>query len=386
MASKPKPMNFNGTNNDDTFVGGEGNDHINGKAGNDNLDGAGGKDKINGGKGNDMIAGGAGNDDLKGGDGNDNLYGGAGNDKIDGGKGDDTAYYSGNRSDYTFSFKKNGDGTITDNRANSPDGTDSLKNVEHLHFADGTYDVDTGNFYYQGTYTLPVQGINRDGHALLAGENPDAYRTLADGTKMNTEARSGAITTERTAGDDGNGALHLVTDNSGANGPNNGRLRVNDVYDSDNQFKLGDLHTLSFDYNVAASDRTDIIPTIRIKVDVDGNTATTNDQAELVFEYAYQGMGPVTKGSWQHVDLAAGDWIAWEGHNGHNHDGAGDFHRLSEWQSAAGAKPISGDGGLQLNADSTVIGWSIADGSYNGVNSMFIDHLKVGTVTYDFQV
>jgi hypothetical protein len=174
--ANPKPTNFKGTNDDDTFTGGAGNDHIDGKGGNDTLDGDGGKDHINGGKGNDVIAGGSGNDDLKGGDGNDTFNGGAGNDKIDGGKGTDTAVYSGNFADYTLSFDSHGDhhGTVTDNRAGSPDGSDSLKNVEFLKFADFTYSVNSNSTLtdHFGTVDALAQDPGHPGNMYFGTGNP----------------------------------------------------------------------------------------------------------------------------------------------------------------------------------------------------------------------
>ncbi len=72
---------------------------------------------------------------LAGGD--DKLTGGKGNDTLRGGAGIDTAVYSGNRSDYTISVSGNS-ATIVDNRSGSPDGTDTLIDMEKAQFADGT--------------------------------------------------------------------------------------------------------------------------------------------------------------------------------------------------------------------------------------------------------
>lgn len=88
------------------------------------IDGADGLD--------DLIYGFGGNDLISGGDGDDNIYGGAGA---------DTAIYSGNWSDYTIA--ENGDSyMIVDNRAGSPDGTDTVINVETFEFADGTVTIE----------------------------------------------------------------------------------------------------------------------------------------------------------------------------------------------------------------------------------------------------
>ncbi len=122
----------------DTVLAGEGDDEIDGGSGNDTLSGEDGDDLIDGGSGNDILVGGDGLDILNGGSGNDTLTGGAGNDVIDGGSGNDTVVLTGNRSDYKVSFT-NGVYTITDTRSGSPDGTDSVINVENFTFADGTF-------------------------------------------------------------------------------------------------------------------------------------------------------------------------------------------------------------------------------------------------------
>ena len=89
----------------------------------------------------DSIEGGLGNDTLSGGAGNDTITGGAGNDNINGGAGDDTAVYNGNQADYTLTGT-NGTWKIVDNRAGSPDGTDTLVGIEHLSFYDTTLYLD----------------------------------------------------------------------------------------------------------------------------------------------------------------------------------------------------------------------------------------------------
>lgn len=79
-----------------------------------------------------------GNDTLNGGSGEDILQGGGGNDTLDGGAGLDTAIYSGRQADYKFINNSDGSITIIDQRANSPDGTDIVRNVESFIFADKT--------------------------------------------------------------------------------------------------------------------------------------------------------------------------------------------------------------------------------------------------------
>jgi serralysin len=81
--------------------------------------------------------GGAGNDVIFGNAANNRLTGGRGNDVIDGRGGTDTAVYSGNAANYSWSANADGSWTIVDHRSGSPDGTDTLRNIEVLQFADG---------------------------------------------------------------------------------------------------------------------------------------------------------------------------------------------------------------------------------------------------------
>jgi VCBS repeat-containing protein len=95
-------------------------------------------DVITGGSGNETFFGGGGSDAINGGGGNDTITGGVGNDIIDGGAGTDVAVFTGPRSAYTINVAA---GTVTDNRpataSFTPEGTDTLSNVEVLQFSDG---------------------------------------------------------------------------------------------------------------------------------------------------------------------------------------------------------------------------------------------------------
>lgn len=88
-------------------------------------------------------------ENATGGDGNDSLTGNAqanvlrglgGNDTLDGGTGADAAVFSGARSSYTLTRTANGF-TVTDTVGD--EGTDTLVNIERLHFADAKVAVDT---------------------------------------------------------------------------------------------------------------------------------------------------------------------------------------------------------------------------------------------------
>jgi hypothetical protein len=225
-----------------------------------------------------------------------------------------------------------------------------------------------------GVYTINISGVNHVNHTAVDQTSPQT--TLADGSKMNTEVRLGSITIDDVPGDgSANEALHLVTDN------NSGRLRLNTQFDADQQVTLGDLDQLSFDYFIADSSRTDVIPVIRLAVDGDGNLATTADRGELVFEWAYQGFGATTEGSWQDANLVGDDWIAWQRANGQNLDQVANMTEFSDWADADGYTPV---GGVHFDENSVVLGWSVALGSGNGTNDVYLDNLQVGGVTYDF--
>ena len=226
-----------------------------------------------------------------------------------------------------------------------------------------------------GIYTIRLEGIDHDNPTAV--NQTSAPTTLADGSVMYTEVRQGSLSIVDGPGAGTDGALRLETDN------NNGRLRLNDVYDSDNQFTLGELDELSFEYYVESSDRTDVIPVIRLMIDADGDLSTTTDRGELVFEWAYQGFGPVAQDNWQTADLAGGDWTAWQRSNNTNWDQIANMTELSDWADADGYTPV---GGITFDENSVVLGWSVALGSGNGTEVAYIDDLQVAGVTYDFAV
>ncbi|QAZ68638.1 S8 family serine peptidase [Solidesulfovibrio carbinolicus] len=88
------------------------------------------------GDGDDGLVGDVADNYLFGGRGNDILMGGLGDDVLDGGqKGVDTAVYTGSRLDYQLVRQ---DDAVT---VSGPEGTDLLRNIDVLSFADGIYAV-----------------------------------------------------------------------------------------------------------------------------------------------------------------------------------------------------------------------------------------------------
>ncbi|MER9328657.1 LamG-like jellyroll fold domain-containing protein [Mesorhizobium sp. M0488] len=95
---------------------------------------------LTGSTGAETITGSSYGDVISGGVGNDYLTGGGGDDVIDGGDGTgDTAIYTGAWLDYMVTNNGGGSYTIADNRALSPDGTDTVSNVENFTFSNGTF-------------------------------------------------------------------------------------------------------------------------------------------------------------------------------------------------------------------------------------------------------
>ncbi|MFP4219755.1 MAG: DUF4347 domain-containing protein [Phormidium sp.] len=80
---------LNGTEEDDTLIGGDRNEAITGFAGDDLIEGNGGDDLIFGNQGSDDISGGDGNDVIAGGRDGDRILGNAGSDALFGNKGND---------------------------------------------------------------------------------------------------------------------------------------------------------------------------------------------------------------------------------------------------------------------------------------------------------
>ncbi len=126
------------------------------------------------------VTGGTGDDTIIGSVGDDTLAGAAGDDALDGGAGDDMSVFTGNWADYTIT--QSGDvTTVTDNRAGSPDGTDTLSGIETLRFADGDLAIaDALNDAPEITATVGVVAENASGATVgtVTGADAAASDTL----------------------------------------------------------------------------------------------------------------------------------------------------------------------------------------------------------------
>ncbi len=169
----------------------------------------------------DTIYGGAGNDTISGGAGNDLLVGGAGNDTIDGGIGNDIVVFSGNRRDYSVT-QSGSTITITDLRASSNEGVDTITNVETFRFTDG--DLTASEVVLR---PMIVETFNEGSLAGWTG-----------GTIANNNADTGAFLTSASA-----------FNNSGTSASSLGLVGVQDVFKtfqlSGNQTSV----TIAFTFN-----------------------------------------------------------------------------------------------------------------------------------------
>ncbi len=162
----------------ESFEGGVGNDSIDGRGGVDRADyfrspaavavslaagtaqdGQGGTDTL---IGIEQVRGSWFDDSISGSDADDTLEGGAGADTLDGGAGNDTATFAGNFADYTITIEAGNDDLIVV----GPDGTDRLRGIEVLSFADRTFLVQQGS---AAADTLAAG----DGGELLRGRDGD---------------------------------------------------------------------------------------------------------------------------------------------------------------------------------------------------------------------
>ena len=170
---------------------------------------------------------------------------------MDGGEGRDTAIFTGARSDYSISTA-GAITTVTDLRASSPDGTDTLTNVEVLSFSDGRFDLSASGVLtpfvpaiFGGT-PRAVDLVSRpDAYAILQGRSlavgasdgvlandsgePGLKVSLVDGPKHGalTLATDGAFTYVPTSGFTGSDSfVYRVTDTNGVTGDATAALQV----------------------------------------------------------------------------------------------------------------------------------------------------------------
>ena len=197
VASADQADILRGLGGNDMLFGGSGNDTLEGGPGADTLIGGPGMDtadysasaaavsvnlRTGLGSGGDAqgdilggienIVGSAFNDTLTGGAGNDTVTGGAGNDTIVGLSGSDTAVYSGSSTNYQVTQNADGSWTVVDLRSGSPDGTDTLRNIEYLQFNDQTVGPVTTEIESAGSTSLVAVGTTFFLDSISTGMGP----------------------------------------------------------------------------------------------------------------------------------------------------------------------------------------------------------------------
>ncbi|WOI57708.1 cadherin domain-containing protein [Palleronia sp. LCG004] len=124
---------------------------------------------ITGGDGDDMIAGHATDGSI--------ITGNAGNDTIEGGQGYDVAVYDGVRADYDVTKDDTGAVIVRDLRPGSPDGTDSLRGIDALHFSDGEISIEEALNLAPGDISFEQIGVLENAIEAMVGrlsaEDPD---------------------------------------------------------------------------------------------------------------------------------------------------------------------------------------------------------------------
>jgi Ca2+-binding RTX toxin-like protein len=203
---------IDGGSGNDILYGDDGDDTVTGGTGDDFIAGGQGVDTVQGGAGDDLIFGEDGNDDLSGDAGNDTIVAGAGNDAIDGGAGNDVAVFEANSSDYAVTFNADHSITVIDQRTGSPEGTDTLQNIETLRFADAEFSIaslsaEAGNLQieegesFTGALnaavgaTVSIESVPAFGSFILNGDGTYTY-TAPSGTTGSTTFKYRVVPTE----------------------------------------------------------------------------------------------------------------------------------------------------------------------------------------------
>ena len=148
------------------------------------------------------VIGGSGNDFLVGNAADNDLIGGAGSDFFDGAGGSNTVGYSGSSADYALVHNPDGGWTVSDLRAGSPDGSDTLARIQWLRFSDGLLAL--------SSVTDPAPGVTN--HAPEA--HRDIYVTVKN-TKLKVAA-AGVLANDSDADGDLLSALRLSKSGKGA--------------------------------------------------------------------------------------------------------------------------------------------------------------------------
>lgn len=136
----------------------------------------------------EAVIGGSAADRFTGNDGDNWFTGGAGNDWMDGLGGNNTAIFTGLASEHSWIQNTDGSWTVTDLRSGTPDGVDTLVNIQLLQFSDQIVTVGTVVQPPPPANTAPV--ANADSYKVTAGQvlNVNGAGVLANDTDANGDA------------------------------------------------------------------------------------------------------------------------------------------------------------------------------------------------------
>jgi hypothetical protein len=156
------------------------------------------------------VIGSSGADKISGNAAANKLTGGRGNDVLDGRAGADTAIYSGASTDYSWVRNSDGSWRVVDLRSTSPNGTDTLRNIETMRFTDRV--IQLGDASSASVEETPVATTTTTGTA-------DSYST-----KMNTKlvVKSGKGVLRNDSDSDGDELTATLV-----SGPSKGKLVLN---------------------------------------------------------------------------------------------------------------------------------------------------------------
>ena len=139
-----------------------------------------------GGSGDDTLIGNILDNMLTGNGGNDIFTGSAGSDRIDGGIGTDNANFSGTFASYSITWNATlGAYVLVDTRSGSPDGTDTVSNVENFIFADGTRAAST---LIPTTYDTSFSVVATNAVKAEGNSGPTAFTFTVTRTGITTSA------------------------------------------------------------------------------------------------------------------------------------------------------------------------------------------------------
>jgi Ca2+-binding RTX toxin-like protein len=250
LGAKSDPVQFQGTDANDTKEGDDNNDVLFGNGGNDSLHGGWGNDLIDGGNGNDTLSGGNDQDTIFGGSGddiirgqnhNDKLYGGdgndyingdgdsneterGGNDDIDGGTGNDTLYGGygndtlyGRAGDDNLNGAEDSDilyGDSGNDTLSGGDRNDTLGGLDRNDTLDGGDGNDTADYSYSTSSTSRIS-------ANLSSKFAEIFRDRGftkEDTLISIENIIGSSGNDTLVGDSGNNSLQGRSDNDNLSG------------------------------------------------------------------------------------------------------------------------------------------------------------------------